>query len=262
MAASRPRRIQALQQKRAAELNDKNKQLSTAQQKLEKEGSVMSASAAADLQKQIEKITVEVQRFTQDAQAEVQELQQQLQQEFQERLEPVLAAGRGRRWACSSCSTGLTRAWCGRMPPSTSRPTSSGSSIRPSRRRLPSRLRRNRRASERGIFELARRSAGREGGRSRSSLSIRYPVLLVDTIAEHEPGRRLVAIKNVTVNEEFFQGHFPGTPLMPAVLMIESLTQVATSAAPSTDGPGRSLRGVDNAKFRKQVVPGDRLQLR
>ena len=67
-------RIQALQQKRAAELNDKNKQLTTSQQKLEKEGSVMSASAAADLQKQIEKITVEVQRFTQDAQAEVQEL--------------------------------------------------------------------------------------------------------------------------------------------------------------------------------------------
>ena len=83
-------RIQALQQKKAAELNDKNKQLTTMQQKLEKEGSVMSASVAAELQKNIEKITVEVQRFTQDAQAEVQELQQQLQGEFQQRLEPVL----------------------------------------------------------------------------------------------------------------------------------------------------------------------------
>jgi Skp family chaperone for outer membrane proteins len=83
-------RIQALQQKKAAELNDKNKQLTTMQQKLEKEGSVMSASAAADLQKNIEKVTLEVQRFTQDAQAEVQELQQSLQQEFQQRLEPVL----------------------------------------------------------------------------------------------------------------------------------------------------------------------------
>lgn len=83
-------RIQALQQKRATELNDKNKQLATLQQKLEKEGSVMSATAAADLQKQVEKITVDVQRFTQDAQAEVQELQQNLQQEFQQRLEPVL----------------------------------------------------------------------------------------------------------------------------------------------------------------------------
>ena len=83
-------RIQALQQKKAAELNEKNKQLTTMQQKLEKEGSVMSASAAADLQKNIEKVTLEVQRFTQDAQAEVQELQQSLQQEFQQRLEPVL----------------------------------------------------------------------------------------------------------------------------------------------------------------------------
>ena len=83
-------RIQALQQKKAAELNDKNKQLTAMQQRLEKEGAVMSPSAAAELQKNIEKVTLEVQRFTQDAQAEVQELQQTLQQEFQQRLEPVL----------------------------------------------------------------------------------------------------------------------------------------------------------------------------
>jgi outer membrane protein len=83
-------RIQALQQKKAAELNEKNKQLQTMQQRLEKEASVMSASVAGELQKNIEKLNVEVQRFTQDAQAEVQELQQQLQAEFQQRLEPVL----------------------------------------------------------------------------------------------------------------------------------------------------------------------------
>ena len=83
-------RIQALQQKKAAELNEKNKQLTSMQQKLEKEGSVMSASAAGELQKNIEKATLDVQRFTQDAQAEVQELQQTLQNEFQERLTPVL----------------------------------------------------------------------------------------------------------------------------------------------------------------------------
>jgi UDP-N-acetylglucosamine acyltransferase len=77
-------------------------------------------------------------------------------------------------------------------------------------------------------------------------------------VAEHEPGRRIVAVKNVTVNEEFFQGHFPGTPLMPGVLMIESLTQVASLLL--TEGQV-SLRGVENAKFRKQVVPGDRLRL-
>ena len=80
-----------MQQKKAAELNEKNKQLTTMQQKLEKEGSVMSATAAADLQKNIEKLNLDVQRFTQDAQAEVQELQQQLQNDFQERLTPVLA---------------------------------------------------------------------------------------------------------------------------------------------------------------------------
>jgi len=83
-------RIQALQQKKAAELTDKNKQLAAIQQRLEKEGSVMSPAVAADLQKQAEKLNTEVQRFTQDAQAEVQELQQQLQAEFQQRLEPVL----------------------------------------------------------------------------------------------------------------------------------------------------------------------------
>jgi len=83
-------RIQALQQKKAAELNDKNKQLQTAQQKLEKEAGVLSTTAAGELQKQVERLQVEIQRFTQDAQAEVQELQQQLQQEFQVRLEPVL----------------------------------------------------------------------------------------------------------------------------------------------------------------------------
>ena len=85
-------RIQALQQKKAAELNEKNKQLATAQQKLEKEGSVMSLTAQSDLQKQVERLNLEVQRFTQDAQQEVQDLQQQLQSEFQQRLEPVLQA--------------------------------------------------------------------------------------------------------------------------------------------------------------------------
>jgi UDP-N-acetylglucosamine acyltransferase len=96
-------------------------------------------------------------------------------------------------------------------------------------------------------------------------LCYRYPSPLVDTITEHEPGRRLVAIKNVTVNEEFFQGHFPGAPLMPGVLMIESLAQVATILLmqPRDGRPaGRAfLRGVDDAKFRLPVVPGDRLRL-
>jgi UDP-N-acetylglucosamine acyltransferase len=95
-------------------------------------------------------------------------------------------------------------------------------------------------------------------------LSHRYPSFLVDAVTAHEPGRRIVAVKNVTVNEEFFQGHFPGTPLMPGVLMIESLSQVATLLIFGAGENGlerAALRGVDHAKFRRQVVPGDRLEL-
>ncbi len=84
-------KIQALQQKKATELNDKNKQLQGLQQKLEKEGSVMSATAQGDVQKQVERIQVEIQRFTQDAQQEIQELQTQLQQQFEQRMTPILA---------------------------------------------------------------------------------------------------------------------------------------------------------------------------
>jgi Skp family chaperone for outer membrane proteins len=84
-------RIQGLQQKRGAELAEKNKQLQGLQAKLEKEATVMSATAQADVQKQIERLQVDIQRFTQDAQAEIQELQNQLQQQFQTRIEPVLS---------------------------------------------------------------------------------------------------------------------------------------------------------------------------
>ena len=93
----------------------------------------------------------------------------------------------------------------------------------------------------------------------------RYPSYLIDAVTEHESGNRLVAVKNVTVGEEFFQGHFPGTPIMPAVLTIEALTQLAAvlvldrAKAPLTARV--SLRGVDSAKFRRSVVPGDRLRL-
>lgn len=93
----------------------------------------------------------------------------------------------------------------------------------------------------------------------------RFPSLLVDRIDEHEAGRRMVAVKNVTVSEEFFQGHYPGTPLLPAVLTIEALAQVATLLL-IEERDGRpagqvALRGVNRAKFRRQVVPGDCLRL-
>jgi UDP-N-acetylglucosamine acyltransferase len=96
-------------------------------------------------------------------------------------------------------------------------------------------------------------------------LCYRYPSLLVDAIVEHEPGRRLVAVKNVTIGEEFFQGHFPGAPLMPGVLMLESLSQVAAMLLLERGDVAPNirvyLRGVNDAKFRRQVVPGDRLRL-
>lgn len=84
-------KIQALQQKKAAELGDRDKQLKALQEKLQKEGSVMSATASADMQKQIERLQVDIQRFTQDAQQEIGELQTQLQQAFEQRMTPVLA---------------------------------------------------------------------------------------------------------------------------------------------------------------------------
>ena len=77
-------------------------------------------------------------------------------------------------------------------------------------------------------------------------LCYRYPAPLVDAVLEFEPGRRLVAVKNVTVSEEYFQGHFPGSPLMPAVLMVESLSQVAAMLLVEREGgkatPGRGGR--------------------
>jgi UDP-N-acetylglucosamine acyltransferase len=89
--------------------------------------------------------------------------------------------------------------------------------------------------------------------------------MLVDAISEHDAGRRLMAVKNVTVNEEFFQGHFPGAPVMPAVLMLESFSQVAAILLLEREDASPSarvyLRGVNDAKFRRQVVPGDRLRL-
>lgn len=92
----------------------------------------------------------------------------------------------------------------------------------------------------------------------------RYPFLLVDRIEELEPGVKAVGYKNVTVNEPFFQGHFPQQPVMPGVLIIEALAQVGAVAVLSLEenkGKLAFFGGIKNAKFRKQVVPGDVLKL-
>ncbi len=90
----------------------------------------------------------------------------------------------------------------------------------------------------------------------------RYPFLLVDRILEIEPDR-IVGIKNVTVNEPFFQGHFPEFPVMPGVLIIETMAQVAAVLALKDMGEQKAvfLASVDSAKFRRPVLPGDQLRV-
>jgi 3-hydroxyacyl-[acyl-carrier-protein] dehydratase len=98
----------------------------------------------------------------------------------------------------------------------------------------------------------------------------RYPFLLVDRVLELEPNQRVLAVKNVTINEPFFQGHFPGHPVMPGVLVLEALaqaggllTQLSAAAAGVVSGEEKLfyLVKIDNARFSRMVVPGDQLML-
>jgi 3-hydroxyacyl-[acyl-carrier-protein] dehydratase len=93
----------------------------------------------------------------------------------------------------------------------------------------------------------------------------RYPFLMVDRVLELEPGKRIVGVKNVTINEPFFQGHFPGVPVMPGVLVIEAMAQVA-GIMTYAEEPGIQdkliyFTGIENAKFRRPVIPGDQLRI-
>jgi 3-hydroxyacyl-[acyl-carrier-protein] dehydratase len=103
-------------------------------------------------------------------------------------------------------------------------------------------------------------------GAIRAILPHRYPFLLVDRVLSMEPGKTLVAVKGVTANEDFFNGHFPDHPVMPGVLILEALAQAAGVLAKSSMPEDTSqkvvyLMAIDNARFRKPVVPGDRLEL-
>ena len=92
----------------------------------------------------------------------------------------------------------------------------------------------------------------------------RYPFLLVDKITEIEEGKRVKGYKNVTINEPFFQGHFPEYPVMPGVLVLEALAQVGAVAVLSMEqfkGKNPLFAGADKVKWRRQVMPGDKLEL-
>ncbi|MGH2463359.1 MAG: 3-hydroxyacyl-ACP dehydratase FabZ [Candidatus Limnocylindria bacterium] len=92
----------------------------------------------------------------------------------------------------------------------------------------------------------------------------RYPFLLIDRVVEIEPGQRVVALRNVTANEPQFTGHFPGRPIMPGVLLVESLAQagaVAVLSFPANRGKLVLFAGIDECRFRRVVVPGDTLRL-
>jgi 3-hydroxyacyl-[acyl-carrier-protein] dehydratase len=104
--------------------------------------------------------------------------------------------------------------------------------------------------------------------RSQELLPHRYPFLLVDRVLELEPNQRILAMKNVSINESFFQGHFPGHPVMPGVLVLEALaqaggllTQLSASNAGADDEKLFYLVKIDNARFSRMVVPGDQLML-
>ena len=224
----------------------------------------MSEAARADLAKQVERAQLDLQRSTQDAQAEVQELQQQLQEEFQRRIAPDhRGGGQGARAALH-----LQRP---RLGPGVGR-------CRPRhhRRRRQEVRRRHQGRGARRAAQAARPIGGRSPSQAAARRDrrprwppraprvniapflerqrYRFPAVLVDAVSLHD-GTRLRASKAVGVGEEFVQGHFPGVPLMPGVLMLEALTQASSAlllSRPDTPPAARVvLRGVDDVKFRR-----------
>ena len=95
----------------------------------------------------------------------------------------------------------------------------------------------------------------------------RYPMLMIDRVKDCEPGKRIVALKNVSANEPYFQGHFPSRPIMPGVLILEAMAQAAGILVLSAEAAGKHHEnvyyyvGIDSARFKKPVIPGDQLEI-
>ncbi len=96
----------------------------------------------------------------------------------------------------------------------------------------------------------------------------RYPLVMIDRVKECEPGKRVVAVKSVSLNEPYFQGHFPGRPIMPGVLILEAMAQAASVLVFSAEGAAKLSDqtlyyyvGIDKARFKKPVIPGDQLEI-
>ncbi len=119
-------------------------------------------------------------------------------------------------------------------------------------------------AAEGGAQPSSKAAGGLAAAEVALLLPHRYPFLLVDRVLELEPGRRITAVKNVTHNEPFFPGHFPGYPVMPGVLMVEALAQAAAVCLAAGGEAGRLglFAGLDGVRFRRQVFPGDTILLR
>ena len=278
--------IQAAMTQKQTELGKMDAAIKALQDELEKQGSVLSQEAREKKQVEITRKTRERDAFLEDGQAEINRMRERANQQAQQITTRVPAQGatghraggegeglrpdhrlavrlhgqpRLRHHSPGDRAGGRAQ----RRPPRPPRPPrrpQAGRAQAVGSRRFGAGVRRVRPGRALPIPM----SSG-EVGRLVRQLPTQYPFVLVDRIVEHDSSGRLVAAKNVTGSEDFFQGHFPGQPVMPGVLILESLAQAAgiwlLKAAPDPRAVEIRVVGFDDTKFRRPVVPGDQLEL-